>query len=243
MMYKLLAVFLVVFAGSGYAAGEDDAAADAIRKQLAAKLPNLQADSIVATPVAGLYEVTVESNIIYMSADGRYVLMGDLTDLETSKNLTEDRRSGARLKVLKGLDESEMVVFSPKDPKYTVTVFTDIDCGYCRKLHSEIAQYNSMGIAIRYLFYPRSGLTGESYKKAVSVWCADDQKAAMTAAKQGTALPEKTCENPVAKQYKTGEKFGIRGTPALLLENGQMLPGYLPPPKLLSVLNEEMGAK
>jgi len=117
-------------------------------------------------------------------------------------------------------------------------VFTDIDCGYCRKLHADMDKYNAQGIRVRYLFYPRAGLRSESYRKAVSVWCADDRKAAMTAAKTGRPLPARSCVNPVADQYNLGRQLGVRGTPALVLEDGEIIPGYVPPDKLRTMLDD-----
>jgi thiol:disulfide interchange protein DsbC len=130
--------------------------------------------------------------------------------------------------LLEALDESEMVVFAPENPQKTVTVFTDFDCTYCRKLHQEVPVLNELGIAVRYLAYPRAGVGSASYDKMVSAWCADDPNTALTDAKMGKAIPQKTCANPVAKQYRLGDDFGVTGTPALILEDGQLLPGYMP---------------
>jgi thiol:disulfide interchange protein DsbC len=132
-----------------------------------------------------------------------------------------------------------MVVFPPAGPtKHTVTVFTDIDCGYCRKLHQEIADYNQQGIKVRYLMYPRAGVGSESYNKAVWVWCADDRQDAITRAKRGEEIPHKTCANPVKEQFELGQTLGVRGTPSIILENGQMVPGYVPAAQLAQMLDE-----
>ena len=129
-----------------------------------------------------------------------------------------------------------MIVFGPDDAKYTITAFTDVDCGYCRKLHSEMDKYNANGIRIRYMAYPRAGLNSESYNKMVSVWCADDRKAAMNIAKTGASIPPKTCDNPIAEQYALGQAMRIQGTPALILDDGDVLPGYVPADKLVKLL-------
>ena len=140
--------------------------------------------------------------------------------------------------VLSKIDEDRMIVYGPDDAKHTITVFTDIDCGFCRRLHSEMDQYNKQGIAIRYLFYPRAGIGSDSYNKAVSVWCADDRHAAMDAAKAGKDIPSKTCDNPVEAHYELGQQMRVQGTPALVLSDGEIVPGYVPPAKLRRALDE-----
>ena len=131
------------------------------------------------------------------------------------------------------------MVFAPeKEVKHTISVFTDIDCGYCRKLHQEMAEYNKHGIKVRYLAYPRAGVGSEAYEKAVSVWCADDRQKAMTAAKTGGELKQKTCDNPVEAQFMLGQQLGISGTPALMLEDGQIFPGYVPADRLITMLDK-----
>ena len=140
------------------------------------------------------------------------------------------------------LGEDSMIVFAPKKVNHTVTVFTDIDCGYCRRLHTDMAGYNDKGIRIRYLFYPRAGIGSESYNKAVSVWCADDRKQAMTQAKAGQPVAPKTCENPVDEHYALGQAMRLQGTPALILESGETVPGYVPPDKLRQALDQRRNA-
>lgn len=198
----------------------------------------LEPSSIKETPIKGLYEVTVPPRVFYISADGQYVLAGDLIDLKNGINLSEGVRDKARVASIEGIGEVNMVVFSPKKVKHTITVFTDIDCGYCRKLHNEMASYNKLGIKVRYLAYPRAGVGSPSYKKAVSVWCANDKKKAMTEAKNGKNLPEKNCENPVASQMSLGKNLGVNGTPAIVLANGQIYPGYAPADRLIKVLEQ-----
>jgi thiol:disulfide interchange protein DsbC len=137
------------------------------------------------------------------------------------------------------ISENQMVIFAPKDPKYTVTVFTDVDCAYCRQLHSQIADYNRLGIRVRYLFYPRSGPNTESWTKAEQVWCSDNRNDALTRAKLGQPLKTKRCgETPVARTYAMGRDFGLQGTPAIVAADGTMFPGYLPPNELLQELKK-----
>jgi thiol:disulfide interchange protein DsbC len=178
---------------------------------------------------------------LYFTPDARYVFQGDLLSLETRINLTDERLVQVRQSLLDGLDEKQMIIFEPKKTDYTVTIFTDIDCGYCRKMHSEMEQYLAEGIRVRYLFFPRAGIGSESYDKAVAVWCSEDKQDAMTRAKGLQVVEAKTCQNPVADQYNIGRQLGVQGTPAMYLENGQSLPGYVPASKLKQVLIENLG--
>jgi len=194
--------------------------------------------AIEATPVPGLYEVVVGSQVVYVSSDGRYVLQGELIDFKKHENLTEARRSSIRRKLISSLDESKMIIFKPKKVKHVVTVFTDIDCGYCRKLHSQMDQYLAKGIEIRYLFFPRAGAHSASYDKAVSVWCADDRKQALTDSKNRRPVPKKTCDNPVDEDMALARQLGLRGTPYILFENGQSPAGYVSPEKMEQMLEQ-----
>jgi thiol:disulfide interchange protein DsbC len=210
---------------------------DQIRNSLKILLPGIKPDEIRATPLDNLYEVTFGGRLVYLTADGRYLIQGKMIDLETRTEITEERLSELKMAALAEVGEDQMVIYGPEDAKDTVTVFTDIDCGYCRKLHSEMARYNEAGIRIRYLFYPRAGIGSESYDKAVSVWCADDRKVAMNQAKAGQEIPARTCENPVDEHYALGQTMRVTGTPALLLEGGEMVPGYVPADKLRKALD------
>jgi thiol:disulfide interchange protein DsbC len=239
MFNKLAIALCVILAVGAVHADEVDAETQQkIRNSLAVLLPGLRPDTIRATPVDNLYEVAFGMRLVYLTGDGRFLLQGKLIDLETRSEITEARLSELKLAAISKVGEDQMVIFGPDDAKHTVTVFTDIDCGFCRRLHSEMDQYNKNGIRIRYLFYPRAGIGSESYDKAVSVWCADDRQAAMNEAKAGKDLPKKTCENPVAQHHALGQAMRIQGTPALLLEGGEMLPGYVPAEKLRQALDQ-----
>ena len=207
-----------------------------ITAKLGKLLPEYQVTSVKETPVRGLYEVMMGPQVMYVSADGRYLLQGRLVDLENRKDLTEPRQADARREAVAKVGEENMVIFAPPKFKHTVTVFTDIDCGYCRKLHSEIEEYEKEGIRVRYVFYPRAGVNSESFREAVSVWCADDRQQAMTDAKAGKSIPQKSCDNPVESHMKLGELLGINGTPAMVLESGDLVPGYVPPKRLAALL-------
>lgn len=232
-----LALVLLAAAALPVAHAEQDKADP--RAEIARKIQGVKAEDLRPAPVAGLYELARGTDIAYVSSDGRYIIAGDLYDLDKDQNLTETRRRGARLALIGGMQENEMLVFAPKDPRYTITVFTDIDCGYCRKLHSEMAEYNRLGIRVRYLFYPRSGPGTSSWAKAEGVWCARNRNEALTRAKRGESVESKACgSTPVAEHYALGQEFGLRGTPAILLANGDLLPGYVPPALLAQRLRE-----
>jgi thiol:disulfide interchange protein DsbC len=206
--------------------------------KLQAALGGAQPDSVADSALPGLYEVTIGAQSLYLSKDGRYVIQGDILDLTSSDNVTENRRNGLRAKAIDAVGEDKMIIFSPKnETKYTITVFTDIDCGYCRKLHQEIASYNDLGIKIRYMMFPRTGLNTESYDKAVSAWCADDRNEAITRAKRGETIEPRTCDNPVSQHYNLGQQLGVRGTPSIILADGEMVPGYVPADRLLQMLS------
>ncbi|MBI3560129.1 MAG: DsbC family protein [Gammaproteobacteria bacterium] len=241
-MRKLLISFIVIalstVAGSSNAEEQYDKIKAVVKEQL-----SQEPTSINPSPIKNLFEVVVGPQVYYISQDGRYVFNGDLIDLHTKTNITDEKRDAARLTALNALGEDSMIIFGPKQVKHTITVFTDIDCGYCRKLHSEIADYNKLGIKVRYLAYPRAGIGSDSYNKAVTVWCADDRQKAMTEAKSGTNLPNKSCVNPVAKEYELGQALGVNGTPAIILENGKLFPGYAPAKQLSDILDKIQNEK
>ena len=210
--------------------------------RLQAVLKDEKPDSVTVTPIPGIYEVVIGGQVLYLSEDGRFAIQGEIVDLGSRDNLTENRRSEIRSKAIADIGEDKMVVFTPEGPvKHTVTVFTDIDCGYCRKMHTQMAGYNKEGIKIRYLWFPREGIGSESYNKAVSVWCADDRRDALTKAKRGESVEHKTCDNPVQAEYELGQKLGVRGTPSLVLESGEMIPGYVSPTQLVQLLADSKG--
>lgn len=194
--------------------------------------------SITMAPIPGVYEAAIESEVVYVSADGRYLLMGDLRDTQTGRNITEDKRDKMRAEAIKTLNDKDLVVFASKgETKATLNVFTDVDCGYCAKFHQEaVSKLNDAGIKIRYLAFPRAGIGSETYKKMVSVWCAEDPQKAITDAKAGREVKSATCDNTIEQQYELGKKVGVTGTPALLLSTGELIPGYVPPERLIPYL-------
>lgn len=237
----LIAVGLAV-ASAPFALAADDPVAKADpRVELAGKIPGTKPENLRPSPIPGVYEMTRGADVAYVSSDGKFAIVGDLYDIKSNANLTENKRRDGRLKLLSAIPESQMLVFSPQNPKYTVTVFTDIDCTYCRKLHSQIADYNRLGIRVRYLFYPRTGPDTESWAKAEQVWCSSDPKDTFTRMKRGESVSgRKQCKgSPVAQDYSLGQKLNIGGTPALVLPDGELLSGYLPPVMLAQHLRGE----
>lgn len=202
-------------------------------------IPGLAAGDLNPAPVPGFYEVTLGSQLVYVSADGRYLFNGSLVDLKTRTDLTEQRRDRLRKNLLDGLDEKDMIIFEPAETRYNLTVFTDIDCGYCRKLHKQMPEMLAAGIRVRYLPYPRAGEGSKSFRKAVSVWCSDKPREALTAAKNGVDPEPRDCANPVARGLRLGEAFGVSGTPTLVMESGRVLPGYVPVQRLVRILEQD----
>ncbi len=236
-MNKILQIWLVL--ASTFVMSFASADEAAIRQTLTEFMPRAQIDSIKPTEVKGLYEITTGANIFYASEDGRFLLQGQLYDAAAKKNITETKLADARKAALDKVGENNMIIFKPETSKHFVSVFTDIDCGYCRKLHSEIDQYLGEGITVRYLFFPRAGKGSDSYSKAISVWCADDKQKALTAAKKGESLAKKTCDNPIDQHMQLGEAFGMSGTPMIVTEKGNVLPGYVPAAQLAKILGSE----
>jgi thiol:disulfide interchange protein DsbC len=209
---------------------EDDFSA--VEERIRALAPNAGSIAISETPIEGILMVQVSGDIVYATTDGKYLIQGRVIDMDTREDLTEGAKAEVRREAMAEMDTSKQIVFAPEDPAYELTVFTDIDCGYCRKLHEQVPQYNEEGISIRYMAFPRAGIGSRSYEKAVTVWCSDDQQQAMTEAKAGVEMAPIQCENPVAEQYQLGMTLGVSGTPALLTPDGQLIPGYVPPAQL-----------
>lgn len=232
----LIAVFFIL-----QAVLPAQAVADDVTEQLRAKItklfPTERDFRISATPVRGLYEVDFGNSFMYISADGQYALQGDIIAVDTNVNLTEAKRSAVRLANVNAIGEENMIIYPAKNKRYTITVFTDIDCAFCRKFHKQINEYTSRGIEVRYLFNPLAGLGSVSYYKAVSVWCADDRRKALTMAKLGRPLERRNCDNPVQQHMKVAKTVGARSTPTILFEDGLLNPGYISPERLTRILD------
>jgi thiol:disulfide interchange protein DsbC len=210
----------------------------AVRASVGKVLPDMEIADVKAAPFAGFSEVTVQGRVFYVSNDGRYLIHGNLLDVHSNQNLTRLSEGVQRKGELDKIGPERRIIFAAAKPKHRVTVFTDIDCGYCRKLHEQMADYNRAGISVEYLFFPRTGPGSESFEQAVAVWCAEDRRAALTRAKAGTVLPQASCTNPVASDYALGTRLGVDGTPAIYAENGVQIGGYLAPKEMLARLEE-----
>lgn len=234
----LLALMMpvVTFATS---AADTQQAEENIRKTMNQLAPGVELTSISESSITGLYQVSAGPLILYVSKDGRYMMQGRLIDTTSGENLTESAQKVARLEALNAVGEDTMIVYQPEKQDYTISVFTDIDCGYCRKLHREMDGYLKNGIKVRYLFYPRAGVDSGAGKMAESVWCAKDSKQAMTDAKAGVKIDTLTCANPVEKHHALGSLMDVDGTPTIILDDGEKVPGYVPPDKLKAYLDEK----
>jgi thiol:disulfide interchange protein DsbC len=190
----------------------------------------------------GFQEVSLGTQVVYVSDDGRYLMQGSLVRLADRHNFTDASENALRRDLLDAAGADKRIVFPAEHPRYRISVFTDIDCAYCQKLHSQIADYNREGITVEYLFFPRAGLHSDSYGKAVSVWCAADRQRALTEAKANPkAVPRRTCANPVAADYALGRRMGFDGTPAVFAADGAQLGGYLAPEEMLAELDRRAG--
>ena len=222
------------FAGSAMAQADDYSVA----KGKIEALLGMEVKAIGDAPISGLLQVVTDKGLFYASLDAKYFMQGRIYNLdEGMRNETEVSLAAMRFEGIEKF-KSSMIEFKAKDEKYVVDVFTDITCGYCRKFHNEIAQYNQLGITIRYLAFPRSGLNSKTYNDMVSVWCAANPQQAMTDAKGGEGVKSKTCANQVAEQYAFGQSIGVNGTPNIILPDGSLIPGYQPPAMLAEALKQ-----
>lgn len=252
MLKPFCTLVLAVLAASGCSSGQHAAVASAaaapapvpaatvvpaVRAAITASVdemaPGARVQTIAPMPIAGLYQVVAQGQVLYMTGDGRYVIQGDAYDIKTRTPLNSLTMDRMRRDAIARLDPSRMIRFAPANPKYTVTVFTDIDCPYCRAFHANIAEINKLGIAVDYLFWPRTGLNTPSARKAVAVWCARDRQAALTHAFEGSPPRDMECQSPVAHDFNLGVDLGVDGTPTVIADNGTVLGGYVDPHELL----------
>ncbi|WP_243039162.1 DsbC family protein [Dyella sedimenti] len=247
-MFKqwLLALCVSGFALNACAAPDGAAAGPeaAVRKAVLSFAPKVSIDSIKPAPMPGFYQVIASGQLVYVSTDGKYMMNGDLIDLGAHKNVSDDGWAAFRKAELAKVPAADRIVFGPANPRYRVTVFTDVNCAYCRQLHEHVAEFNKAGIALEYVAWPREGVTNEAgrttptYNEMVSVWCAADRKAAFTSAKQGKAPKAANCPNPVKDEFDLGVKLGVTGTPTIIAEDGSMLGGYVTPEQMLALLRK-----
>ena len=218
----------------------DSADTDADIAYLKEKYANV--DEVRSTPVPGLYELRFGYRIAYVDASGQFGFLGsgDLQDVASGENLTRSRRAEVRRELMASLDGWDTLDFMPDRTEHELLVFTDVDCGYCRRLHQQMAEYHELGIGVRYVAFPRSGPDTDSWTTMQSIWCSDDRPAAMTSAKAGGFVPERQCDSvSVERHFELGREIGLSGTPALLTPGGELIPGYVPPIRLAAILKEE----
>lgn len=216
------------------APGSPESRAIAAIRELNQQVP---IDRVGPAPVAGFREAIVAGKTLFISDDGKYLIQGSLYDMHAKKDLSEASVAQLRKDLLKQIPLKDRIVFAPPNPKYTLSVFTDVECGYCQKMHSEIAEYNKQGIEIQYMAFPRMGLGTADHKKMIAVWCAPDRKKALTDAKSGRTVPMKDCKNPVSMEYDIGQRAGLTGTPMIITADGDQVPGYMPPKELRAYLD------
>jgi thiol:disulfide interchange protein DsbC len=220
-------------------AAEAEAELETVRAKVSGMFDMIEPGDIVASPVDGWYMVQKGSIVAYVSGDGRYLLQGDLIDLDRGVNLTELSRNDARRALMASLNDEDSILFSPAEVKHSVTVFTDIDCTYCRKLHSEIDQYMDQGIAVRYVLYPRNGKRSRAWTTSENVWCSKDRNNALTAAKLDREFETSSCDaSMIARHYQLGQEIGLTGTPAIVTEDGTLIGGYVPAGALSTRLDQ-----
>ncbi|MDQ0009891.1 thiol:disulfide interchange protein DsbC [Luteibacter jiangsuensis] len=245
MLKKILPALLAgAFAMTACAADDEKAARDAVE----ALGPGIKVDSIVPAPMPGFYQVIASGRMVYVTSDGRYMINGNLVDLKAKTDLSAASWAALRKAELAKLPASQRLVYAPANPKHTVTVFTDVDCGFCRQLHAHIDEFNKQGIAVEYVFWPREGVKTTagndtpSYTKAVSVWCSADRKNAFNEAMKGATPKAASCANPVKDEFELGERLGVNGTPTIVTENGDVVGGYVTPAQLLQALSAPPGS-
>lgn len=237
-MNRRILILLGVLFSISFGASADEQTIEHIRKMLDQRLPDIDVTSVQPSPVTGVYELVSDGQIYYVSADGNYIFDGDLIDMEKRQNLTTQRKGGLHLALINELDEKDMMVYeTPDQSQRSITVFTDVSCGYCRKLHAELDELLEGGVRVRYLMFPRAGLGSQAHKDLESVWCAEQPLDAMTTAKAGGQIVPASCENPIESHVQLAEKVGLRGTPLIYLDNGQMIPGYRSASQLVQMIN------
>ena len=238
-MSKLLfSAALLLGALGAHAADAPKAVLDALHSLV----PNAQPDSVEVSSLPGYYNVMVSGHVLYISADGKYLIEGQVFDVTRRVDLKEERLAVARRDAVAKIPKEQRLVFAPPHPKYKVTVFTDVDCPYCRQFHKQIADYNRLGIEVDYVLFPLSIHPGAD-KKAEAVWCAPDRNAAYTSAMNGENLPQKTCSNPIKELTASAMAMGLSGTPAILSDDGMQLGGYVSPADLVARLDSTAAAR
>lgn len=236
LLIPFLAAAAVIFAAVPAVAG-DDAQLELVRKKVDERFDMIAPEDVKASPIDGWYTIQKGAVTAYISADGRYLLQGDLIDLDNQLNLSEVSRTEARRELMATVADDEVIKFTPSEVKYSVAVFTDVDCTYCRRLHSQIEEYMAHGIEVRYLLYPRNGPASKSWNTAEEVWCANDRADALTLAKLDREFESSKCNSSIVQDhYVIGRDVGLTGTPAIVFDDGTLIGGYVPPDQLAARL-------
>jgi thiol:disulfide interchange protein DsbC len=241
MMSRFFVVALLLLAASASVLAAEEPN-KAVVEALHALAPKAKVDTIVESSLPGFYAAVIEGHVLYVSADGRYIIQGQIYDVPAHREISDEPLAGMRKQGIAKIAPEKRLVFAPPHPKYKVTVFTDVDCPYCRQFHKQIAEYNKFGIEVDYVLFPLSIHPG-SDKKAETVWCSADRNGAYTAAMNGQTLPPKTCNNPVGELSAIAIAMGVNGTPAVVAEDGSQLGGYISPADLAQRLDALAAAR
>lgn len=235
---RLLLALLAAFSLVPVAAQQADSSLEQVRQKVGEMFDMIDAKDINPSPVDGWYAIQKGSIVAYISSNGRYLLQGDMIDLEQNVNISEAARTDARRDLMSTVKDEDVILFSPADKKYSISVFTDVDCTYCRRLHGQIDEYLAHGIEVRYLMYPRNGPTSQAWSTAEEVWCSNDRNSALTAAKSDRKFASTNCDASIVQdQYVIGRDIGLSGTPAIVFEDGTLISGYVPPDQLKAQLD------
>jgi thiol:disulfide interchange protein DsbC len=236
---RLLALFVGLCLATSVVAEEVSKELQQVRDTVSGMFDSIAPENVTTSPVDGWYTIQKGSVVAYISADGRYLLQGDLIDLDNQQNMSEITRTDARREVMSKVTDDQVIKFSPSEVKYTVSIFTDVDCTYCRRMHSQIDEYLAQGIEIRYLLYPRNGPASTSWNTAEDVWCSNDRNEALTMAKLDRNFETASCDSAnVSNSYVVGQQVGLSGTPAIVLDDGTLIGGYLPADQLAMRLEQ-----
>lgn len=226
----------LAFTFNAIASAEVESDVESVRAELVKMIPSAADAEIIETEVANVFRLELGGSFAFAYVDGDHVLIGDLLNTKDMVNMSDKAQNEKMAAVIADVPSDQMISFTPAQTKRYITVFTDIDCGFCRKLHAEVPELNEAGVEVRYLAFPRAGVGSGSYDKYVSVWCNADPQDSMTRAKLGEPVAPATCENPVASSYQLGQQVGVRGTPTIIFDDGTIIGGYKPSAELISIL-------
>lgn len=242
-MHTLKYLLLLALVPVTVVAQESDEDLNAVKEKISGMFDVIEPENVNVSPIDGWYMIQKGSVIAYVSEDGRYLMQGDLIDLDANVNLTEVARDDSRRMLMASVDDENVIRFTPDSPQHSIWVFTDVDCGYCRRLHAQIEEYMAMGIEVKYFLYPRNGPSSKAWKTSENVWCSADRGAALTNAKLDREFESMACDaSIVSEHYALGREVGLSGTPAIVLEDGELIGGYIPPAALAQRLSQKVAS-